>query len=136
MSAILNHRDLPDDAKSVIRSRMDQLVSALSGELNACSEAIGTELFYRTQRHPTYGRNASVAQKNASYSHWQGLCQKCGKPVARNPAKFHHLKRGVSGQHGPENLVPQHTHCHDHEHGAVKGSLSKGSPERKAEPEN
>ncbi len=136
MNKIISHKDLSDDVKSLIRSRLDQLVNTLSQELEAPVEAIATELFYRLQRHPVYGRNATVTQKNASYSHWRGICHKCDKPVARDQAKFHHLQRGVHKQHEPANLVPQHTHCHDRQHRVVKGSLSKGAPGKKIEPKN
>jgi len=125
------YNDLTQDDKIEIRKQLDNNIQSLSQSRDASPEAIATELFYRLQRHPEYARNANTSQKNKSYAHYQGICQDCHKPVPRQEAKFHHFARGVKNQHDPENLVPYHAGCHDHEHGAVKGSLSKGSPTRK-----
>lgn len=128
---IRTYSDLTQDDKGLIRRQLDVLIQSLSESLNASPEGIATELFYRLQRHPDYARNANTTQKNKSYTHYDGICQNCHKPVSRREAKFHHLKRGLRNQHAPENLVPYHVDCHDHEHGAVNDSLSKGSPKRK-----
>lgn len=127
-------KELTKQQKDVIRTELDHLINRIASDLHQYPEAIATELFYRLQRHPQYGRNATTAQKNASFSHWKGICQKCLMPVKRKDAKFHHLRRGIQDQHAPINLVPYHSGCHDDEHEAVDGSLSKGSPRRKAEP--
>lgn len=128
---IRTYSDLTNDDKDLIRKPLDILIQSLSEKLNATPEAIATELFYRLQRHPDYARNANTTQKNKSYAHHKGICQHCHEPVARQEAKFHHLERGVRNQHAPDNLVPYHVDCHDHKHGAVKDSLSKGSPRGK-----
>ena len=111
---------------------IDVLVQTLASRMSICEEAIGAVAFYRTQKHPRWGRNASAAQKKAAFEHWKGKCQKCGGDVSFADAKFHHLKRGIADQHGPGNLVPEHTHCHDAEHMVKHGSLSKGAPVKKS----
>jgi hypothetical protein len=115
----------------VIRDAVDQFITDLSAKISTCTEAVATVAFYRMQRHPSWGRNATTTQKNASYKHWKGVCHRCKEKVARSEAKFHHIVRGLPDQHGPKNLVPEHTACHDDEHNVVYGSLSKGSPTKK-----
>jgi hypothetical protein len=118
--------------KDAIRSAISKTIEKLSEAHKVCIEAIANEAFYWLQRHPQWGRNASSTHKKASFQYWNGVCHRCKQAVALNAAKFHHLHRGVPNQHGPRNLVPQHLHCHDDEHGAEKGSLSKGSPIKKS----
>jgi hypothetical protein len=118
--------------KDEVRSAISKTIEHLSATRAVCIEAIANEAFYWLQRHPQWGRNASASHKKASFLHWKGLCHRCQRAVALEEAKFHHLHRGVPNQHGPRNLVPQHLHCHDEEHGALRGSLSKGSPVKKA----
>lgn len=129
---LTQRKQLAKRHKDSIHAGLDRLISCMARDLGLPREAIATELFYRLQRHPEYGRNATDTQKNAAFAHWKGICQKCLLPVERRDAAFHHLRRAVRNQHAPCNLVPYHRHCHDNEHGAVDGSLSKGTPERKA----
>jgi hypothetical protein len=119
------------DAKHVkaIRDCLDLFIRRTSDEFDICEEAVAAIAFYWLQRHPTWGRNATTAQKNASYKHWNGTCHRCKKPVGRAEAKFHHLSRGIPRQHQPLNLVPEHTSCHDDEHNVIYASLAKGSPQ-------
>lgn len=123
--------EITQQDKDAVRSATSKAIEHLSEARAVCIEAIANEAFYWLQRHPQWGRNASSTHKKASFQHWKGLCHCCKQAVAFDDAKFHHLHRGVQNQHGPQNLVPQHLHCHDEEHGAVKGSLSKGSPVKK-----
>ena len=127
----------------IIRRRIDEFVVTLAKELSLSHEEVANEAFYRLQRHPEWGRNASPTQKRASYKYWKkqakgdyALCHKCRKEVTYEEAKFHHLCRGIQNQHDPLNLVPEHPKCHDKEHDVIKGSLSKGSPEKHLIPEN
>lgn len=118
------------DAKSTIRAAVDDVIRALAARLSLTEEAVANEAFYHLQRHPQWGRNATASQKRASHRHWGGRCHRCGEEVPFSDAKFHHLKRGMPGQHDPSNLVPEHEHCHDEQHGVSRGSLSKGSPRK------
>ena len=118
--------------KVAIRAAISAAIKRVSISCAVCTEAVANEAFYLLQRHPQWGRNASSTHKRASFKHWKRRCHRCKKSVPFDEAKFHHLLRGVPNQHGPENLVPQHLHCHDEEHGATRGSLSKGSPMKKS----
>lgn len=128
---IKKYADLKKPQIAQIRDLLDEIISNISADLSVCSEAVAAVAFYRLQRHPSWGRNATKTHKNASFQRWKGICNRCKRPVSRAEAKFHHLVRGVPNQHGPENLVPEHTECHDDEHNVVYGSLSKGSPVKK-----
>ena len=125
---ILKYSELDDGCIKIIRDALDSFIARTGEELSICEEAVSAVAFYRLQRHPVWGRNATTAQKNASYEHWKGRCYLCPDKVERAEAKFHHLIRGVKNQHGPDNLVPVHTSCHDKEHNVQNGSLSKKSP--------
>ena len=125
------YADLDAQRIKAIRDSLDLFIQRTGDEFGICAEAVAAVAFYRLQRHPTWGRNATTTQKTASYKHWNGICHRCKEPVERTEAKFHHLTRGVPGQHDPLNLVPEHTSCHDDEHNVIYGSLSKGSPRPK-----
>ena len=118
------------DIKS-IRDSLDLFINRTGEEWGICAEAVAAVAFYRLQRHPTWGRNATPTQKTASFKHWKGICFRCKESVGRTEAKFHHLTRGVPNQHDAHNLVPEHTSCHDDEHNVVYGSISKGAPRPK-----
>lgn len=123
--------ELTQPEKRTIQDRLGELVATLSSTLSVCQEAVANEIFYKVQRHAVWGRNAKPAQKKASFEYWKRKCHRCSREVALEDAKFHHLRRGVPGQHGPENLVPEHQDCHDAEHGITQSSLSKGAPKRR-----
>lgn len=125
-------RAMTQAEKKSIRAALEDLVESLAAKHSLLPEAVANELFYQLQRHPRWGRNASLAQKRAAFTYWKGRCHRCGGELAFSDSKFHHLKRGISDQHGPPNLVPEHLQCHDAEHRVIRGSLSKGSPKRKA----
>lgn len=125
------YANLNSDEIEAVRDALDSFIHETSAKSGICAEAVAAVAFYRLQRHPTWGRNATPTQKNASYQHWNGICHRCRQPVKRSEAKFHHLTRGVPNQHEPANLVPEHTACHDDEHNVIFGSLSKGSPRPK-----
>jgi hypothetical protein len=119
------------DEKRQINEALDELIASLADSVGLCREAVANVAFYRLQRHPGWGRNATAQHKRASHALWKGICNRCNQPVAFEAAKFHHLKRGIPDQHGPGNLVPEHEKCHDDEHNVKKGSLSKGSPTKR-----
>ena len=119
------------DTAQAVRDSLDEFVRRNSEELGICEAAVAAAAFYRLQRHPTWGRNATTTQKNASFKHWSGVCHRCKQAVGRSEAKFHHLTRGIPNEHSPLNLVPEHPTCHDDEHHVRNGSLSKGSPQPK-----
>jgi len=123
-----NYAELTPAEIKDIRDALDSFIAVTSDQFDACAEAVAAVAFYRLQRHPTWGRNATDAQKSVSYKHWKGVCHRCHKHVERGEAKFHHLTRGVPNQHVPSNLVPEHTSCHDDEHNVLYGSFDKGSP--------
>jgi hypothetical protein len=122
------YTDLTPNQIKDIRDSLDKFIRNTADGSGICAEAVAAIAFYRLQRHPTWGRNATPTQKNAAYKHWKGVCHRCNEEVGRAEAKFHHLNRGVPNQHEPSNLVPEHTSCHDDEHNVIYGSLSKGSP--------
>jgi hypothetical protein len=114
--------------KSQIWAAVDALVANLAAETGLCPEAVANSAFFRLQRHPSWGRNASDAQQRASHAESERRCFRCGNEVAFEDAAFHHLRRGIPDQHGPANLVPAHVKCHDEEHNAEQRSLMRGSP--------
>lgn len=120
------------DQRSKIRQSVTGLVEQLASELSLDAQAVADVAFLHVQKHPAWGRNATKAQKRAAHEHWQGLCQGCNDTVVFGEAVFHHFRRRIPNQHGPDNLRPYHAGCHDSEHGVQQGSLSKGSPKRKA----
>jgi 5-methylcytosine-specific restriction endonuclease McrA len=111
-----------------IKREVDQLVTSLAAELSVPAEAVADVAYLHIQKHSGWGRNPSKAQKRAAHQHWDGACQHCNEPVTLSEAVFHHVKRRVTGQHQPANLLPYHEACHDQHHGVVEGSLSKGTP--------
>jgi hypothetical protein len=129
-------RQMSQTEKDSIRSSLTELVESLAAKHELFPETVANEAFYLLQRHPHWGRNATKAQKRASFTYWKGLCYRCGEALSFAEAKFHHLKRGIPNQHGPTNLVPEHLECHDAEHKVAQGSLSKGSPRRREMAEN
>jgi hypothetical protein len=118
--------------KKSARAGLEDLVESLAAKHSLLPEAVANELFYQLQRHPRWGRNATLAQKHASFAYWKGLCHWCGEALSFADSKFHHLRRGIPDQHAPLNLVPEHLQCHDAEHKVELGSLSKGSPRKKS----
>ena len=118
---------LTEAEHDAIRRHVDALIESLSRELGVCVEAVANTMFMRVQKHPLWGRNATEAHKKASFSAWEGKCERCGQPVDKAEAVYHHLSRGVPNQHRPENLVPHHNRCHDDVHGVTQGSLTKGT---------
>ena len=113
--------------RALVEFAIGQTIRAFAKQFGKPPEAVAVEAFYVLQSHPEWGRNASATHKRRSLAHWQGCCYECGQPVTTAEATYHHLKRGVPNQHGPENLVPTHPGCHDRTHNAVKGSLLKGT---------
>ena len=114
--------------KSAIRESLEELVERLAQELSLSHETVANEAFYFLQRHSRWGRNATGAQKRASFQHWKEQCFVCNQSLEFSEAVFHHLKRGIADQHAPANLVPSHSKCHDRIHGVTQGSLFKGAP--------
>jgi hypothetical protein len=131
MPRVRTFAETAPEEKRRINDAVDDLIATLAAATGICREAVANVAFYRLQRHPGWGRNASKAQKRASHTRWKGTCKRCNKPVAFAAAKFHHLKRGIPDQHAPGNLVPEHLKCHDSEHSVKKGSLTKGSPTKR-----
>jgi hypothetical protein len=131
MTDPLIYADMTDTEKSQIWAAVDALVANLAAVTGMCAEAVATSAYYRLQRHPAWGRNASKDHKQAAHAAGNGRCYKCGEEVALKDATFHHLRRGIPNQHGPANLVPSHEKCHNEEHGAEQASLMKGSPRRR-----
>jgi len=118
------------EQRAVIKRRLDQFVEQLATDLELAPEAVADIAYLRIQKHRSWGRNPTRAQKRAAYEHWQGLCQACEQPVDFSDAVFHHVQRRIPNQHEPQNLLPYHDHCHDHHHGVTHRSLSKGAPRR------
>jgi len=119
------------EQKDLIHSELDLIVVRLNEKLRLNAESIARELFYRLQRHPQFGYNATKTHKNDAFIFWDKTCQKCKNKLDRKEAVFHHRERGIANQHSPNNLVPQHVKCHNNEHCAIKGSVKKGSQNRK-----
>jgi len=119
-----------EDQKKLIKSCVSELIERLAQEQSLVAEAVADIAFLHIQKHASWGRNPTKPQKKASHQRWNGCCQRCDRPVAFDTAVFHHLRRRIQNQHGPENLVPLCPGCHDNEHGARRGSLSKGTPTR------
>lgn len=115
-----------------VTQAVSALVEKLAKETECHPEAVADVAFLHIQKHPSWGRNPSEAQKRASLRYWKDECQGCGEAVARERAVFHHLRRRIPNQHEPRNLLPYHPECHDAKHGARRASLSKGTPRRKA----
>ncbi|HCF58547.1 MAG TPA: hypothetical protein DFS52_11205 [Myxococcales bacterium] len=85
--------------------------------------------YHQTATNP-YRTNASKADRRKSLEHYGYRCQApgCNSALTMDTAVFHHRRRGFSGQHEPENLLPFCESCHDKEHRLPAGkSLSKGS---------
>lgn len=122
---------MDDEHRKRIRQAVSALVEDLASETGCHAEAVADVAFLHIQKHPSWGRNPTEAQKPASLIHWNGRCRGCGELVSRTEAVFHHLRRRDPNQHSPTNLQPFHPGCHDSEHGAAKASLSKGAPARK-----
>jgi len=122
--------EMKTEIKLAIRTALSCLVESQAAEHSLSSQEVANEVFYSVQRHPSWGRNASGAQKRAAYTHWKRRCHRCGEELPFADAIFHHLKRGIPDQHAPSNLVPQHVKCHDREHGLYRGSLAKGAPRK------
>jgi len=118
--------------RTKIRQAVSVLVEKLAEETGCHAEAVADVAFLHIQKHPSWGRNSTEAQKRASLRFWKERCQGCGEALSRAEAVFHHLRRRIPDQHAPENLLPYHPGCHDTEHGAKKASLSKGASRRKA----
>lgn len=119
-----------DHQKQLIRQSVSEVIERLATECSLHPEAVADVAFLHIQKHPSWGRNATKAQKRASHRHWQGQCQKCHEPVCFDDAVFHHLQRRIPNQHGADNLLPYCSKCHDVEHEVRQSSLSKGSPTR------
>lgn len=122
---------MDESQRKRIKESIGELIEGLDKDLEAYPEAVADVAFLYIQKHPSWGRNASRAQKRAAYKHWEGKCQACRKDVAFDNAVFHHLERRIPDQHGPKNLLPYHPKCHDDAHEVKVGSLSKGTPRLK-----
>ena len=120
---------MDDDQKRTIKASVGKLIEKLARDLDAYPEAVADVAFLYIQKHPSWGRNPTRTQKQASYEKWGGQCQKCNRAIEFEEAVFHHLARRIPNQHGPENLLPYHPPCHDKKHDVVEGSLSKGAPQ-------
>jgi hypothetical protein len=117
--------------RQVIRQALFGLVEQLSADLSLSPEAVVLEMryFHQSATNP-YRTNASKRDKNRSLKHHNYACQApgCNASLSLDDAVFHHRRRGFSGQHEPENLLPYCEACHDTEHDVPAGkSLSKGS---------
>ncbi len=117
--------------KEAIKRSVTELIVRLATELSMHPEAVADVAFLHIQKHPSWGRNPTKAQKRTAHRHWKGRCQHCQEQVPFEAAVFHHLRRRIPKQHQPDNLLPYHASCHDSEHEAQRGSLSKGSPTQK-----
>jgi hypothetical protein len=120
-----------DNERQRIRQAVAELIERLAIDLGTHPEAVADVAFLCIQKHPSWGRNPTKTQKRASHKHWEGCCQGCGESLEMRDAVFHHLRRRIPNQHGPENLLPYHPGCHDTEHKVSQGSLSKGAPRPK-----
>ncbi|WP_461414082.1 HNH endonuclease [Gemmatimonas sp.] len=114
------------DVRHRIRTELDRVVTSLSEELGFVPEAIADIAYLHLQKHAKWGRNPTKTQKKAAFDAWGGTCQHCHLPVKRGDEVYHHIRRRISGQHEPANLLLYHTSCHDQHHG-VRRSLSAGT---------
>ncbi|NPC49757.1 hypothetical protein HPC50_22090 [Corallococcus exiguus] len=95
-------------------------------------EAVTQEIRYWQQSTSQWRTNPTQTEKKKSFRQWGARCWLCEVPIgAITGATFHHLRRGVSNLHSPENLVPLHRDkefgCHEKLHNAPPGSLTAGS---------
>lgn len=98
-------------------------------------EGVVQEIRYWHQRASNeWSTHPSPTAKARSFRYWSSKCQRpgCRKPLTKDEASYHHLKRGIPNQHRPESLLTYHHGCHYNEHGAVRASLRKGPPGRVA----
>lgn len=117
--------------RQAIRQASFAMVEKLSTDLQLAPEAVVLEMryFHQSATNP-YRTNASRADKTRSLKHYNHICQApgCNASLILDDAVFHHRRRGFSGQHDPDNLLPYCEACHDKEHDVPIGkSLSKGS---------
>jgi len=124
-------QELTSQDRNEIRQAIVRTVERIAFRRSICVEAVANEAFYQLQRNKKWGRNATQTEKRASLKWWKGMCYYKDGKVRFENAVFHHLKRGVPRQHGPKNLVPMHSRCHNRDHGAKKGSLLKGGPRKR-----
>ncbi len=125
-----------ESARHSLRADLEAWVRAQAKTLGHTEEAVVQELRYWQQSGP-WRTNPTKANKTASFKHWNGLCSSCKHPIeSLAAATFHHLKRGVRSQHGPENMVPLHRAeqfgCHEKLHAAPPGSFTAGSRKAKS----
>lgn len=122
------HRDL-------LRKTLTSTVQYLASQTGLVPEAIVQEIRYWHQSSSCEWRTTPTkSDKERSFSHWKGKCQApgCERPTMTTlgQATFHHERRGISGQHSPQNMKPFHRDgCHERLHGVVNGSFTDGSQE-------
>ena len=122
--------------RTQLRAELDEYVRTTALALGHTEEAVVQELRYWQQSAAKGHTNPTEAQKKASFRHWDGVCCACGERIlSLEEATFHHLRRGISGLHSPENMVPLHRSkdfgCHEKLHGVAPGSFTAGSMRRR-----
>lgn len=116
--------------RTLLRRELDLFVSKRATKLGRPEEAVVHEIRLWQQSAAKGHTNATKTQQRKSFNHWKGICSACNKTIdSLADATFHHLKRGISNQHAPENMQPLHRDggCHEKLHGAPAGSFTAGS---------
>lgn len=121
-----------ESQRTRIRGAIHELAEDVARELGVDAAAVVLEIrYYHQSATNPYRTNASRADKVRSLKHHNNVCQHCrdGAPLTIADAVFHHRRRGFTGQHEPDNLIPLHVSCHDATHEVPEGrSVHKGSP--------
>ncbi len=118
------------------RAELDKFASQAASDCGHPLEAVVQEIRYWQQSTSAGRTNPNAREKRASFAYWKQTCI-CGERIeSLAVATFHHLKRGVTNLHDPENMRPLHRDesrgCHEKLHGAPPGSLTAGSQRRRA----
>ena len=120
-----------DSQRKKIWQKLKDLAEKLAVAESLPPEAVVLEMryFHQSASNP-YRTNASAKDKSSSLKYYKNKCKYPGCSVtnlSKVTAVFHHKKRAVVNQHGPQNLLPYCIACHDKEHGNKKASTHKGS---------
>jgi hypothetical protein len=114
-----------EEQRKAIRSHLIAFTNEHASRLGCPPEAVVQEVRYWQQTNRDWPTNPRKAHKLKSFEYYKGNCWVCDGPIGSiDDATFHHLERGVSNLHSPENMVLLHkkTGCHERLHNAPAGS--------------
>ena len=116
------------EQRKIIRSKLQSFVDELTDELKLTKEALVQEIRYFQQSTKNGRTNPTKTQRVKSLKYHRNKCSHpgCDKTLTVKTAVFHHIKRGISGLHEPENMIPYCDEHHNKHHGSLT-SLTKGS---------